>query len=162
MLASYQDGDKRLIGQGDKPTKTHYVWVDENVEVGNLYSYLIADVSNQGVETRHIDFVQSVQVISSCKDVLGHNLSSNYPNPFNNITRFTFKLPEETNASIAIYNILGERIRILVDNEVKEAGEHFFEWNGTDDSGKPVSSGMYFCQVKACNFVGTNKMLLLK
>ena len=60
-----------------------------------------------------------------------------------------------------IFNVLGQEVRTLVD-EYKESGIYTVQWNGIDESGMPVSSGVYFYQLKAWNFVETKRMLLLK
>ena len=89
------------------------------------------------------------------------SLSQNFPNPFNNKTVITFTLPRSGNVKIEIYNILGQRVRDLVDEKVT-AGYKKVIWDGKDNSGKVVASGVYFYRVKADNFVDVKKMTLLK
>ncbi|MHA1830338.1 MAG: FlgD immunoglobulin-like domain containing protein, partial [Candidatus Helarchaeota archaeon] len=75
-------------------------------------------------------------------------LGTNYPNPFNIETKITFQLPTRSYVTISIYNTLGEKVRTLL-NEIKEAGYHSVQWDGTNDSGLAVPSGIYFYDMNA-------------
>ncbi|MEN6384987.1 MAG: T9SS type A sorting domain-containing protein, partial [Phycisphaerales bacterium] len=88
-------------------------------------------------------------------------LRSNFPNPFNPSTTISFLLPKDATCSLDVYNIRGQKVRSLI-NEPRFAGNHSVVWNGLDDSGKPVSSGLYFYRLTTPNSSQTNKMLLLK
>ena len=85
----------------------------------------------------------------------------NYPNPFNPETIISFSIPNENHVELIVYNIKGQKIKTLV-NEFKPAGKHSVIWNGTDDSVKPVSSGIYFYKLKAGDFQKVKKMILIK
>ncbi|NOY88141.1 MAG: T9SS type A sorting domain-containing protein [FCB group bacterium] len=89
------------------------------------------------------------------------SLQQNYPNPFNPTTQINFDLPTKSKVSILIYNVLGQKIKTLVDEQL-EAGKYVEEWDGTNDAGVKVSSGIYFYKMQADNFVQTKKMMLLK
>lgn len=88
-------------------------------------------------------------------------VGQNYPNPFNPVTQIRFTLPATMHALIEIYNILGQRIRTIANQEFGP-GEHFVLWDGTNADGEPVSSGIYLYRVAAGEFVQTRKMMLLK
>jgi hypothetical protein len=88
-------------------------------------------------------------------------LYQNYPNPFNPETQIRYDLPVSGFVNLAIYNILGQRVRILVD-EFQEVGRKSVIWDGRDDSGHQVASGIYFYKIKAENFNKTRKMILIK
>jgi len=88
-------------------------------------------------------------------------LGTNYPNPFNIETKITFQLPTRSYVTISIYNTLGEKVRTLL-NEIKEAGYHSVQWDGTNDSGLAVPSGIYFYDMNARNFRDIKRMLLIK
>ncbi|MBN2710725.1 MAG: choice-of-anchor D domain-containing protein [Calditrichaceae bacterium] len=88
------------------------------------------------------------------------HLSQNYPNPFNPVTNFEFQLPAEQTTSVIIYDILGRKIRTLILNQWLEAGYHEMEWNGRNDFGQNVSSGMYFLNVISNNYNSSIKMIL--
>ena len=89
-------------------------------------------------------------------------LNANYPNPFNPTTTISFSIPEESKVDLSIYNIKGQRVKSLV-KESFESGNHSVVWNGVDDSGKSVGSGVYFYKL---NVNGKSKLvkkcLLLK
>ncbi len=85
----------------------------------------------------------------------------NYPNPFNPTTTIKYQLPQAAHVTIAVYNILGKEIATLVNGNV-EAGYHSVIWNGTNNSGAKVNSGVYFYRVSTNSNVAVKKMLLLK
>jgi hypothetical protein len=88
-------------------------------------------------------------------------LKMNYPNPFNPSTTIPIELPEESFVEVAIYNILGEKITVL-SKGVKSSGYHNIHWNGKNQFGKPVSSGIYFVSVHLGQKIYHQKMMLLK
>jgi len=88
-------------------------------------------------------------------------LRSNFPNPFNPTTTISFLLPKDATCTLDVYNIRGQKVKNLI-NETRFAGNHSVVWNGLDDNGKPVSSGLYFYRLTTPNSSQTNKMLLLK
>lgn len=90
-----------------------------------------------------------------------YGLSQNYPNPFNPITSIRFSLPKEERVRIAIYNILGQRVRLLA-NEAFAAGSHAVAWDGRDDGGHLLASGVYIYEFRAGEFVERKKMTLLR
>ncbi len=90
-----------------------------------------------------------------------YTLEQNYPNPFNPTTVISYSLSEMNNVQIKIYDVLGREVRSLL-NEVKSAGKHSILWDGKDNFGNRVSSGTYFYQIIAGNFVQTRKMVMVK
>jgi len=88
-------------------------------------------------------------------------LSQNYPNPFNPETRIEFALPQASHVTMDIYNVLGKRVRRLV-NERLSAGWKVITWDGCDDQGNSVSSGVFFYRMAAGDIAETKKMVLLK
>jgi len=88
-------------------------------------------------------------------------LHGNFPNPFNPETNIDFSLATETNVSITIYNIRGQRVRVLID-EIRSKGEHSVVWNGKDDNGQDVSSGVYFYRLSSGEVEQTRRMVLMK
>ncbi len=88
--------------------------------------------------------------------------SSNYPNPFNPTTTISFSIPEESKVELIINNIKGQKIRSLLNDQIS-AGEHSIIWNGEDDSGKKVSSGVYLYKLTVDDKIeAVKKCLLLK
>ena len=90
-------------------------------------------------------------------------LRQNVPNPFNPATTIRFSIPNHLNAKVAlvIYNAMGQRVRTLV-NRTMEAGVRSVVWDGRDDHGRMVSSGVYFYRLTAGGRIQTRKMLLIK
>jgi flagellar hook assembly protein FlgD len=88
-------------------------------------------------------------------------LKQNYPNPFNPQTIIEYVLPKGCELEIAIYNILGRKVRTLV-KEFQKSGQHRVDWDGKDEEGKEVSSGIYFYQIKTPEFSQAKKMVLLR
>jgi hypothetical protein len=88
-------------------------------------------------------------------------LEQNYPNPFNAGTVIRFQQPTDGNVKIDVYNILGRKVRTLVD-EFRAAGNHQTDWNGRSDDGVEVATGVYFYRITADRFTSTRKMVLLK
>lgn len=92
---------------------------------------------------------------------LTYELFANYPNPFNPVTAIRFQVPEQADVKIQIYDILGNKVRTLYSGK-KQAGTHELQWDGRNDAGVPVTSGIYFCNFKANKFNRTQKMMLIK
>ncbi|GAB1366583.1 hypothetical protein MASR1M36_14540 [Candidatus Cloacimonadaceae bacterium] len=88
-------------------------------------------------------------------------LDNNFPNPFNPETTIRYSLKEAGQVKINIFNMKGQMIRSLL-NENKSAGNHRVIWNGKDDRGSNVSSGIYFYRMEATNYSATKKMMLMK
>lgn len=88
-------------------------------------------------------------------------LSQNYPNPFNPVTNFKFSLPQASHVKIEIFNIVGQRVKTLLDEDMK-TGVFVVDWNGKDEKGVEVSSGIYFYRVIADDFSDIKKMVLLR
>lgn len=89
-------------------------------------------------------------------------ISQNYPNPFNSETLIHYSLPEQGQVSLDIYNLLGQKIRKLID-EHHTAGSYSIKWDGSDDTGKMVGSGIYFYLINLNNqALPAQKMIILK
>jgi len=89
------------------------------------------------------------------------SLAQNYPNPFNPTTTIKYALPKDTWVRITIYNLLGRKVRTLVD-EHQTAGHRRIVWASKNDEGTEVASGIYFYQIKAGEFTQSKKMVILK
>jgi len=89
------------------------------------------------------------------------NLQQNYPNPFNSETAISYQIPISSHVTIEVFNFMGQKLRTLV-NEESNAGTYHAIWNGLDNHGQPVSSGIYFYEMRAGNFTAMKKMLLVR
>ncbi len=91
-----------------------------------------------------------------------YKLEQNYPNPFNPTTTIKFYLPINKQISLTVYNALGQKVKTLINNELLTAGEHSVQWDGTNNAGQKVASGMYIYELKYGNFKIQKRMTLLK
>lgn len=92
---------------------------------------------------------------------LSYNLKQNFPNPFNPSTRIYFEVPQTHKVKMVIYNILGQKVRTLVDENFN-AGRHIINWDGRNDIGIQVPTGIYIYRIKAGDFISSRKMLMVK
>jgi len=120
---------------------------------------------SSGEDTCWLDYISfpptSFAHVNKENDLIKVKLIGNYPNPFNPQTVIKFQLSKEMPVEINIYNIKGQKVRTLIDEE-KEAGSHSIVWNGNDGNNYPVSSGVYFYRMITGEVISSKKMLLLK
>jgi hypothetical protein len=90
-----------------------------------------------------------------------YSLSSAFPNPFNPNTTIRYSLEKGGYTELTVFDVAGRRVRVLVSGFVP-TGAHEIAWNGLDDSGRPVSSGVYFYRLRSGDFAETRKMVLLR
>jgi hypothetical protein len=126
---------------------------DETVFPGKEYYYKLGAVEEDG-----ITFSGIIKVTLPPKPL---TLEQNYPNPFNPATFISFFAPEPGPASLVIYNVQGKRVRTLLDGNV-EAGRQTVSWNGTNDRGDVVGSGVYYCRLRKNKKILTQKLVLLR
>jgi hypothetical protein len=115
------------------------------------------------IEIRNMaDFGTATGVRDAVKaQPLTYGLEQNYPNPFNPETRIYFSLPDYQHVSLVVYNSLGQQVRSLV-NTPYAPGRHVVNWDGRNQAGQMMPSGVYFYRIKAGNFIAHKKMLLVK
>jgi flagellar hook assembly protein FlgD len=89
-------------------------------------------------------------------------LAQNYPNPFNPATTIRYALPKAERVTLKIYDLLGKEVMTLIDREQKAAGDHVIFWDGRNQDGRLVASGIYLYQLHAGNFTLTKKMALTR
>ena len=88
-------------------------------------------------------------------------LHQGYPNPFNPVTSIRYDIPEAANVQVSVYSLLGQKVKTLV-NGAHQPGFYAVQWNGTNDQGNPVASGMYICRIHADQFNAVKKLILMK
>ncbi|MCD8479841.1 MAG: T9SS type A sorting domain-containing protein [Candidatus Cloacimonetes bacterium] len=103
----------------------------------------------------------STDIIHDTIPPVGFELKANYPNPFNPNTTISFNLKEASEISLEIYNVYGQRIKVLSSGSYR-AGENSVSWDGTDSGNRPVASGIYFYQLRTPKGLDTRKCVLLK
>ncbi len=101
---------------------------------------------------------------SSAQNIQEFALHTNFPNPFNGSTVIAFQIPANdpsTHITLEIFNLLGRRVRTLI-NKNYERGEYTVSWDGRNDSGVELASGVYLYRLKANNFQRVRKLLMIK
>ena len=93
--------------------------------------------------------------------IKGFELFQNFPNPFNPSTTIKYQTPKDGNTDVKIFNSRGQLVRKLV-NEFQKTGFHSVIWDGMNDNGHKVSTGVFICYIKFNNVVLSKKMLLIK
>jgi hypothetical protein len=127
------------------------VFVSDGIDTVNANSNFILSVNANNVLGIDESLIPDV-----------YALHQNYPNPFNPTTTLKYDLPENAYVTLKIYDIMGREIIALFSNGYQEAGYRSIKWNGLNQYGKPVGSGMYFYMIKTTNFTQTRKMIMLK
>ncbi|GAB4378095.1 MAG: hypothetical protein Kow0042_26520 [Calditrichia bacterium] len=170
-------GDYR-ISEGDEATillqSSHYpVTISaSNLPLEKGYRYEITEIIGSKVgRTLQIGEGEEIQIsnpqvtalrLSRTETVpVSFTLEQNYPNPFNPTTEIKYSIPSETNVELVIYNSLGQKVKTLVSAR-QDAGYHQVVWDGLNDAGTPVASGIYYYRIKAGKHQAIKKMTLLK
>ena len=151
-VASGRIGDDwTASGSGDLVTVRFMALADEPgvIEIAN----------GVVVNSAHFGIPMTVEKAPSLPSVAA--LHQNYPNPFNPSTEIRFDIPTARDVQLRIYNQLGQTVRTLVDNRMK-AGTYALEWDGQDQMGRSVASGVYFYNLEAGDFNQIRKMTLVK
>ena len=162
------DEDPLFVGTGDHPFMLQDLSPCVNAGIPdttglNLPEFDLA--GNPRVYGGRIDMgaYENQNVVGAEEDLIPliTKLNQNYPNPFNPETTINYSLKENSKVSLNIYNIKGQKVKQLVSDQLS-AGQHSVIWNGKNDNGKSVSSGIYFYKLKAGKYSKIKKMLLLK
>jgi uncharacterized lipoprotein YddW (UPF0748 family) len=132
-------------------------------DLGKNYFYVVTAFDKLHNESNPSNEVSTVSVVvaEAGQQILKFELYQNYPNPFNLETTIEFEIPFDSWVSVKIYDILGREIKTLVSG-FKSAGRHKVIWDGRDEQGGYISSGVYFCRMTAGSFSKTIKIVLTK
>ncbi len=155
-----------IASQGDATSGANYTYLDTLEQAGN-YFYKLQSVSLTGDTSFYgpVSVVLTEIALRKMTIPAEFSLRQNYPNPFNPETHIKYSLPEPADITISIYDVNGHLVRTLVSGEMVP-GVHSVKWNGRDNNGKKVVSGVYFYHFKAVGakkvFNQTNKMILMK
>ena len=133
------------------------------IKLANYESDFCRTHSGEIVEIDTIQTMPATDIPSDGDGILAENfrIHQNYPNPFNPRTEIQFEVPRKENVTLIIYNLLGQTVKRFELGE-KPAGAHTVIWDGTDDTGRAVATGIYLYRITAGDFTGAKKMLLLK
>ena len=134
-----------------------YTFRDGTIAAGNTYYYRLEAIDLKG-QKEDMGCV-SVNVADLTPSDFG--LAQNCPNPFNPNTRFNYILPESDRATLSIFNTLGQKVRTLVD-DTQSSGFYTVFWDGRDDLGREISSGVYIAVLRSGAYMDSRKMILLK
>jgi len=157
-----------FVGFKVQSSNADFAWFDTSARVPGKGAWFRINGWTEVNSNYDHNFMITAKVISMTADgeemdinPVVDMLGQNYPNPFNPETNIAFSLAETGQTSLEIYNIRGQKIKTLANN-ILEEGEHILHWSGNDDSGKPVSSGIYFYKLKNGRYTSTKKMILMK
>jgi Secretion system C-terminal sorting domain len=163
---SLQVNSELISGSGTTSEMTEYMFTDEyEVENGITYYYWLESISMNGMVE---DFGPVSLMIPeddgdpSPEIPLVYGLHQNYPNPFNPSTQICFALEVEGEADLSIYNVKGQKVRELYNGFVNKNMILTYTWDGLDEYGSEVSSGIYMYQLKTENKTYTKKLNLIK
>ena len=153
QLATSQDGNWEKVGfvqgAGNSNSPKSYSFADNNLTGGTKFLYRLKQEDVDG----SFEYSDTVEVTLAAQ----YTLYQNYPNPFNPTTTIKFDLPQAVRVSLIIYNILGQRVVTLVNNETMSAGVHSVPFNGMN-----LASGTYIYRLQTDKYVQIKKMILLK
>ena len=168
-------GGSNMNAEADFTKYRSQSWYGRGVAVGdfNADGYDDVAIGAPGEDPQHEVFnpgyvyvyAGNAQMVSNLDETLppldDHLQVSVYPNPFNPETTISFDLAEQGFVTIEVFNIKGQKVKTLARDSLAP-GHHTFVWNGTDNNGKSVSSGVYFYKMSTPDHISTQKMLLLK
>lgn len=161
LTSDYDMGITNVKGQvtfnSDKRTVPHCGYFVENVDNIVKSGYWF----NSGIGETHDSVYSCVSAKEFAEMPEEFDISQNYPNPFNLTTNISFYLPNQSQVDLTIYNLLGEKVKTLA-NGVFEPGSHSVSWDGKNESGSVVASGIYFYRLNTGENVITKRMTLLK
>ena len=155
----YEDHPYQLVGQSASTTYT------EDLTYEGTYYYYVRAVyaEGEGAPSEADSLAYPVPTSNGPEPtpVLVNALYPNYPNPFNPKTTISYSLAKPGKVTLSIYNTKGQLVKTLVSNN-KAAGQYKVVWDGSNNAGKPVSSGLYFTRIETPNYTHTRKMMMLK
>jgi hypothetical protein len=158
VLVRVYRGDGSVGGLNDLASlamngKSSFTYVDQTAVPGHSYRYMIGVTDEEG------EFVSPIQSFSMPS--VATRLEQNSPNPFNPETAIRFSLASKENVTLAVYDVSGRLVRMLTSG-TQDVGTHSITWDGRNDAGSTVSSGVYFYRLDAGKFSATKKMVMLK
>ncbi len=147
-----------LPGYGTTNEQKVYEFEDASVQFNNVYEYRLTSIDYNG--TRHV-FRQTVRVELLPTVAETYRLYANFPNPFNPETNIRFRMGEPGIARLAVFDITGQLVKTIVDDYLPQ-GEYVYRWDGTNEFGNRVASGMYIAQFSTQRYFKAIKMMLTK
>jgi uncharacterized repeat protein (TIGR02543 family) len=156
-----KDGEYVQIGErpghGSTETAHAYRWVDRQVRSEQMYFYRLKQIDFDGTSW----WSPVAAAAANLAVPKAYALNQNYPNPFNANTEIRYQISGDDHVSLKVFNSQGQEVLTLIDG-VQKAGWYGIIWDGRDNVGKDVSSGTYFCRLRAGDFEKTIKMTLIR
>lgn len=149
----YTSVTRELIASKGDPEGAHYEYRDASIRPNRSYWYKLVEITPDGEGAQFGPYSISFR--------LANELEQNVPNPFNPVTTIKYSIAHDEDVNLVIYDVGGRRVRTLVDAR-QRADVYKVTWDGINDDGQRVASGMYFYKFAAGKFVQTRKMVLLK
>ena len=133
--------------------------------IARLHFRSLIDDVHQNISLLNTKIANSEAEISRLGDVVqvpdDYRLQQNYPNPFNPETKIRFELPKNTHVTLKIFNVLGQQVATLINSDMK-SGYHLVKWDGKNQFGIRVASGVYYYRLETTEFSRSMRMLLIK
>jgi hypothetical protein len=133
----------------------NYTWIDKTNQEAAVTDFKLEEITLNGKTKFHHPISVELPAPTS------YSLSHNFPNPFNASTSFKYEIPKTTHVFIEVYNILGKKVKTLIDED-KDAGYYTVYWDGVDENGEGVVSGIYFYIISTEKFHATQKMIVVR
>ncbi|MBN2105230.1 T9SS type A sorting domain-containing protein [bacterium] len=157
-----EDGEYELLttslisSQGNNSSGAEYTFVDANVETNGTLYYKIEEKGADGSSQQYGPISVEARIIPEV-----FALEQNYPNPFNPLTTFTYDVPEIADVTIKVYSLLGKEVTTIYSKQ-QMPGRYTETWDGTNNRGQKLASGVYFLRMQAADFVQMRKMTLIR
>jgi hypothetical protein len=158
---SFGDQGIKIINTENLDLNFAVYFVDGNKD--QAFGELMASNFEVGVQQTRNKQLYSTTAVKNATDVMPQNfdLKQNYPNPFNNSTRIDFELPHNSNVELEIIDLNGRVVKTLI-SEKRDAGAHSVTWNGKNEFGADVPTGVYIYRIHSDDFTAAKKLLLVK
>ncbi len=159
----YDPSDRRMMGTWGpfdfNPGDSQFVVI--KMTIGYATNRLTSIVDMRDIINRPYGIPTAVDNTPTGNLPSGYSLAQNYPNPFNPSTSIEYSLPSRSHVKITVHNVLGQEVTTLINTE-RPAGHHIVQWNGTDNHGEIVSTGIYLYRIEAGVYTETRKMMFVK
>ena len=164
QIASYQTNSD-LVCLNHQIGNAEYSYTDNTVLPDESYTYRLSIVNINGDRTVLDEIQITITSVTTNSQILHPNkteLLAACPNPFNPQTKIWYQLAEKTVVDVSVHNVVGQKVRQLVNRMNQRAGDYSLLWDSRNDAGEMMSSGMYFIVLRAGNIVKSRKVVLMR
>jgi hypothetical protein len=157
-IASYQTNES-LIGQGNTSQRRKYTFIDSNVENGATYRYCLSNVDVHG----YVRICGDLEVALASTPLPSETvLFPAFPNPFNSNTKISYTIAEDSKINLLVASVLGQTVKHILKDAYQSSGSYNFYWDGKNDAGEFMPSGVYIIILETRSFLKSQKILLTK